>query len=193
MRRKWCDGGTDLRFVEVLGLEHVSTGPVWVPQAAKWLAARFEGKPDPGNCGKNNIFGLVNLLGREPVGALSFLPEERAIEQIVARPPRRPIGDAELSDRIRDRESIPFPVWDGTVRLSVAGYQDKLQVLLEGDQISLVEAPLASTHILKPGASNPGTPFMVANEHFCMTLAMRMGLPAAFCSSRIAVSSSAVA
>lgn len=58
LRRKWCDGGTDLRFVEVLGLEHVSTGPVWVPQAAKWLAARFEGKPDPGNCGKNNIFGL---------------------------------------------------------------------------------------------------------------------------------------
>jgi len=128
---------------------------------------------------KNNIFGLVNLLGREPVGALSFLPEGGDAGQIAAPEPRRPISDAELSDRIRDRGNIPFPVWDGKVRLSVAGYQDKLQVLLEGDQVSLVEAPLASTHILKPEANNPRTPCMVANEHFCMTLASRMGLPVA--------------
>ncbi|MEH3053198.1 MAG: alpha/beta fold hydrolase [Patulibacter minatonensis] len=58
LRKKYCDGGTQLRFVELLGVEHVSAGPVWVPQAAKWLAARFEGKADKGNCGKNNIFGL---------------------------------------------------------------------------------------------------------------------------------------
>ncbi|MBO9531623.1 MAG: alpha/beta fold hydrolase [Solirubrobacteraceae bacterium] len=58
LRKQYCAGGTPLRFVEVIGLEHVSTGPVWMPQAAKWLAARFEGKVDKGNCGKNNIFGL---------------------------------------------------------------------------------------------------------------------------------------
>jgi len=128
---------------------------------------------------KSNIYGLVNLLGREPVGALRFLPEGAEVEQAAGSTPRRLITDAELSERIRERDSIPFPVWDGNVRLSVAGFQDKLQVLLEGNQISLVEAPLASTHILKPESHNPATPFMVANEHFCMTLAARMGLPVA--------------
>lgn len=128
---------------------------------------------------KNNIFGLVNLLGREPVGALSFLPEGVEAEQAAAPALRRLIADAELSERIRERASTPFPVWDGKVRLSVAGFQDKLQVLLEGSRISLVEAPLASSHILKPESHNPATPFMVANEHFCMSLASRMGLPVA--------------
>ncbi|ARP80184.1 toxin HipA [Bordetella genomosp. 8] len=128
---------------------------------------------------KNNIFGLVNLLGREPVGALSFVSDEAEPEQDVTQAPRRPISDEELSNRIRERDRVPFPVWDGRVRLSVAGFQDKLQVLLDGDRINLAEAPLASTHILKPEAHNPATPFMVANEHFCMTLASRMGLPTA--------------
>ncbi len=128
---------------------------------------------------KNNIFGLINLLGREPVGALSFLPDGAEAGKAEAPAPRRPITDAELSQRIRQRDIVPFPVWDNKVRLSVAGFQDKLQVLLEGDRISLVEAPLASTHILKPESHNPATPFMVANEHFCMTLASRMGLPVA--------------
>ena len=71
---------------------------------------------------------------------------------------------------------MPFPVWDGKVRLSIAGYQDKLQVLVEGEQLSLADGSLASTHILKPDSRNPVTPYMVANEHFCMTLAARMEL-----------------
>ncbi|MFT4036242.1 MAG: lipase family protein [Patulibacter sp.] len=58
LRRRYCAGGTPLRFVQVVGLEHVATGPLWVPQAAKWLAARFEGKPDKGNCYRNDIFGF---------------------------------------------------------------------------------------------------------------------------------------
>lgn len=58
LRKKYCAGKSPLRFVEILGLEHISTGPVWMPQAAKWLAARFDGKVDKGNCGKDNIFGL---------------------------------------------------------------------------------------------------------------------------------------
>jgi len=163
--------------------------PLAGPPAASGVVARFlqnllpEGRAlDVASSfhrvSKGNIFGLINLLGREPVGALSFLAEDADASQAAAEP-RRPISDAELSERIRARDSVPFPVWDGKVRLSVAGFQDKLQVLLEGDQVSLVEAPLASTHILKPESPNPATPFMVANEHFCMTLALHMGLPVA--------------
>ena len=164
--------------------------PLAGPPAASGVVARFlqnllpEGRAldvasSLHHISKNNIFGLINLLGREPVGALSFLPEGGEAGQAAALAQRRLITDAELSERIRNRDSIPFPVWDGQIRLSAAGFQDKLQVLLEGEHISLVEAPLASSHILKPESHNPATPFMVANEHFCMTLASCMGLPVA--------------
>jgi len=130
---------------------------------------------------KNNIFALVHVLGKEPVGAFSFLamdatPEEaaRAAHEQVGVPGRRRVTDDELSERIRLREEVPFPVWDGKVRLSLAGYQDKLQVLVEGDQLSLAEGALSSTHLLKPESLNPQLPHMVANEHFCMTLAARL-------------------
>ncbi|HKT98773.1 MAG TPA: HipA domain-containing protein [Paraburkholderia sp.] len=139
---------------------------------------------------KDNIYGLIRMLGKEPVGALSFLASGEDAQPLAAATPkmdgqlareeRRIVGEEELAERIRDRDTIPFPVWDKRVRLSIAGYQDKLQVLVEGSQLSLVDgSPLSSTHILKPESRSPGTPFMVANEHFCMTLAARMGLPAA--------------
>lgn len=130
---------------------------------------------------KDNVFGLIRMLGKEPVGALSFVPDDGADVQAPAavEPVRRVISAEELTDRIRKRDAIPFPVWDDRVRLSIAGHQDKLQVLVEGEQFALVEGALSSTHILKPESRNPHAPFMVANEHFCMTLAARMGLPVA--------------
>src|SRR5262249_37550334 len=78
----------------------------------------------------------------------------------------------------------PLAVWDGKVRMSIAGVQDKLMVYLdrpaeEGGRLFLVEPPLASTHILKPEPEGMRTPQLVVNEHFCMSLAKRMGLPAA--------------
>lgn len=127
---------------------------------------------------KDNIFGLIRMLGREPVGAFSFTAadNEAAGEVPADEPIRREIPDEELSQRIKEREQIPFPVWDKKVRLSVAGYQDKLQVMVEGNRISLVDGSLSSTHILKPESRNTATPFMVANEHYCMTLSAQMGL-----------------
>jgi serine/threonine-protein kinase HipA len=43
----------------------------------------------------------------------------------------------------------------------------------------LADPPLASTHILKPEPGRASTPYLVVNEHFCMSLARRMGLPTA--------------
>ena len=134
---------------------------------------------------KDNIYGLIRMLGKEPVGALSFLAQDDQQEDTQCahaaelEPIRREITDEELSARIRERDFVPFPVWDGKVRLSVAGYQDKLQVLVENGRIFLVDGSLSSTHILKPETRNPNTPFMVANEHYYMTFAGRMGLPVA--------------
>jgi len=146
---------------------------------------------------KDNTFGLVYVLGREPVGALSFMgmaqeaasgedgaepaeTEYTAVEENDALPVRRVVPNEELSERIRRRDEIPFPVWDRKLRLSVAGFQDKLQVLVEGESLSLVDGgPISSTHILKPESLNPASAFMVANEHYCMTLAASIGLPTA--------------
>jgi serine/threonine-protein kinase HipA len=68
--------------------------------------------------------------------------------------------------------------------MSIAGVQDKLMVYLDrpledGGRLFLVEPPLASTHILKPDPARQVTPHLVVNEHFCMSLARRMGLPVA--------------
>ncbi|KVP16886.1 HipA domain-containing protein [Burkholderia ubonensis] len=135
---------------------------------------------------KSNTFALIRLLGKEPVGAFSFMAHdaspEDAARNVAAeeeKPPRRPITHDELSQRIRERDAIPFPLWDGKVRLSLAGYQDKLQVLVEGEQLSLADGALSSTHLLKPESRNPYMPCMVANEHFCMSLAARLRLPVA--------------
>nr|WP_175799973.1 HipA domain-containing protein [Burkholderia anthina] len=130
---------------------------------------------------KDNVFGLIRMLGKEPVGALSFVPADGSSARApdTLEPVRRPISAEELTDRIRKRDAIPFSVWDDRVRLSIAGHQDKLQVLVEGERYALVDGTLSSSHILKPESRSPNAPFMVANEHFCMTLARHMGMPVA--------------
>jgi serine/threonine-protein kinase HipA len=126
---------------------------------------------------RNNIYGLIRELGKETSGAFSFTADES--------PPgaratiRREISRAELHSRILERAQIPFSVWDGRVRMSIAGYQDKLPVYLDGGRMYLVEGELASTHILKPEPPDNRLPMMVANEHFGMSLATRLGLSAA--------------
>jgi serine/threonine-protein kinase HipA len=122
---------------------------------------------------KSNIFGLIRVLGRETAGALSFLPAGQLPQAQEAQ--RRPVTLAELQQRIDDRNRIPFAIWDDKVRMSVAGYQDKLLVLREGDALLLADGTLSSTHILKPEPLNDKLPCMVANEHFCMRLVNRLG------------------
>jgi serine/threonine-protein kinase HipA len=122
---------------------------------------------------KSNIFGLIRVLGRETAGALSFLPAGQLPQAQEAR--KRPVTPDELQQRISDRNQVPFAIWDDKVRMSVAGYQDKLLVLREGDALFLADGALSSTHILKPEPLNSKLPCMVANEHFCMRLANRLG------------------
>lgn len=127
---------------------------------------------------KNNLYGLIRELGQETSGALSFRTgDEKVAPQATTR---REIPPQELRQRIAERAQVPFAVWDGKVRMSMAGYQDKLSVYLDADKrIFLVEGGLASTHILKPEPTDERVNLLVANEHFCMSLAHRLGLPAA--------------
>jgi serine/threonine-protein kinase HipA len=92
----------------------------------------------------------------------------------------RRVTSEELSDRIRRRAELPFSVWDGKVRLSIAGYQDKIAVYQQGDAWFLVDGPrLASTVILKPMPTRPQLAHLPGNEYLCMQLAQRSGLDVA--------------
>lgn len=132
---------------------------------------------------KSNVFGLIHALGTETAGVLRFRDAQAAMDAHVAHEMRE-IPVEELDARIAGHD-IPFMVWDGKVRMSVAGVQDKLLVYIDapldqGGRVFLVQGPrLASTHILKPDFGHPKMPHLAINEHFCMTLARRIGLPAA--------------
>ena len=126
------------------------------------------------NIQKNNIFGLIRHLGQETTGALTFLPMGKTPNAL--EPQFRELMLSELQERIERRNNVPFTVWDGRVRMSIAGFQDKLLVNRVGERLFLVDGSLSSTHILKPEPLNTALAFMVANEHFCMKLASRMSL-----------------
>lgn len=131
---------------------------------------------------RSNVFGLIRALGAETAGVLRFRDADNAMAD--AEHSIREVPLDELNARIADRE-VPFTVWDGKVRMSVAGVQDKLLVYLDapleqGGRLFLVEGPrLASTHILKPDLGQARLPHLAVNEHLCMTLARRIGLPVA--------------
>jgi serine/threonine-protein kinase HipA len=133
---------------------------------------------------KANVFGLIRALGAETAGVLRFLDVGGHAVAPAHEPTLREITHAELAARIANRD-IPFTVWDGKVRMSVAGVQDKLLVYLDaplesGGRMFLVDGPhLASTHLLKPDLGQHRLPHLAVNEHFCMTLAHGIGLPAA--------------
>ena len=132
---------------------------------------------------KSNIFALINALGTETTGAFRFWRTGEVPPLSAATAPREVTRD-ELGRRLNERDAIPLALWDGKVRMSIAGVQDKVLVYIdrpvtEGSRMFLVEPPLASTHILKPEPDRAVTPHLVVNEHFCMSLAKRMGLPVA--------------
>ena len=132
---------------------------------------------------KSNIYALIGALGTETTGAFRFWRSDEEPPAVAAKPPRE-VTREELDQRIAERDEIALAVWDGKVRMSIAGVQDKLMVYLDrplsdAGRLFLVEPPLASTHILKPDPARQVTPHLVVNEHFCMSLARHMKLPVA--------------
>ena len=121
---------------------------------------------------KQNIFGLIQAMGFETSGALRFTRENEKTAPLF-----RPISDEELSQRIDEIESRSIIIWDKKQRLSLAGVQEKLPVLLKDGEIGLADGSLSSTHILK--FQNRRNEHIVVNEYFCMLLAKELGLTVA--------------
>lgn len=125
---------------------------------------------------KSNIFALIAVVGEETTGALTFCFAGAVPDH--THPGFRVVTPEELQDRIRSRRRISIALWDGKPRLSVAGVQDKLPLLVKSSgEMGFGEGSLASTHILKFGQNNDM--HMVVNEYICMKLARLVKLPVA--------------
>ena len=130
---------------------------------------------------KANVAGLLANLGLDLAGAVS-IKVKGSKDAILDEPGDRlrPVSQQELSERIRNRSHSSLTYWDGKVRLSVAGYQDKVVVFeREGDWYFSNSPEISSTVIIKPEPVNPMMAGAVYNEFVCMRLADMVGVPAA--------------
>ena len=118
---------------------------------------------------KANKFGLLEAIGNETAGALTFSPDNIVVTNF------REISNEELTERIINKENINITLWDGKIRLSLSGVQDKLPlVVLKDNKYGIGEGKIASTHILK--FEKKDDIHLVLNEYFCMKLAKLCGL-----------------
>ena len=125
---------------------------------------------------RSNVFGLIAAIGAETAGAMSFRMGDEP--EGTLQTTFRPVTAMELEQRISQRRNISIAVWDGKPRLSVAGVQDKLPLLIRADgEMGFGEGELASTHILKFGTDR--ALHLVVNEFVCMQLARAIKLPVA--------------
>lgn len=126
-----------------------------------------------------NPFSLLEAVGGECAGALSLYPEGMA--------PAPEDSDAmEFLDEGRLREILsllkrrPLLAGGDDMRLSLAGAQDKLAVRRVDGRLALMRGGAPTTHILKPLIrGDREIRDSVHNELFCLTLAARVGIPAA--------------
>lgn len=120
---------------------------------------------------EQNDFALLEVVGGECAGAVSLLPDDN---QPAGEGGYHRLDDGELNALIADLPRRPMLAGEQGIRLSLAGAQNKLPVLFDGKHVSLPMGTAPSSHILKPPILQ--YPDSVANESFCMQLALRVGL-----------------
>ncbi|MGA3172269.1 MAG: type II toxin-antitoxin system HipA family toxin [Chthoniobacteraceae bacterium] len=127
-----------------------------------------------------NDFAMLDKIGGECAGAVTFLPEGEALPK--REDSYRLLLPAALGEILRTLPRRPLLAGEEGVRLSLAGAQDKVAVHVSGDGISIPLAGAPSTHILKPSIER--FEGVVFNEAFCMRLARAVGINAAHVETR---------
>lgn len=119
-----------------------------------------------------DAFRLLAWYGAESAGSVSLLP---AGTQSPLFEPLRRLTAQDLEARIRSLPKLPLA--HGAVkRMSLAGAQHKLAVVLQNDMLYEPAGAAPSTHILKPDHPDEDYSHSVINEWFVMRLARRLGL-----------------
>ena len=125
-----------------------------------------------------NEFRLLEALGGEVAGALALWPEgERPPAEAPSIEPAKPLDDDALCGILNRLPTRPMLAGETGLRLSLAGAQAKLPVVVDNGHIALPTPGQPTTHILKPPIERfEGT---TENEAFAMRLAREVGLSVA--------------
>ena len=128
---------------------------------------------------RGNDFALLDRLGGDVAGAIQLQPPGASPPPLAppvgARP--QPLEPEKLAAVLDALPARPLLADEEGLRLSLAGAQSKLPVVLVNGEIALPVPGQATTHILKPPITR--FPDTVENETFVMRLAGRIGLLAA--------------
>ena len=122
---------------------------------------------------RSNDFGLLAAIGGDCAGAVSLRVGDQGAEPAAVEW----LEPAELQTVLDQIPQRPMLARHNGLRLSLAGAQDKLPVVFDGQRIGLPRGDAASTHILKPSITAING--SVINEAFCMALAQATGLQVA--------------
>lgn len=125
----------------------------------------------------DNPFRFLAALGGDVAGALAFLPEGEAPPRVPVGAPTHPLDEAELAALLDRLPRVPMLAGEGGARLSLAGAQGKLPVILIDGAVAVPRIGEPSTHLIKPEPER--FPGLAANEAFCLSLARAVGLDAA--------------
>lgn len=121
-------------------------------------------------------FELLAALAGDCAGAIALYPED-VLPSTVESQHRYRLLSAEDKEKLFAEAFIMdlgFLGPEEKTRLSLAGVQDKLPIMIKGDELYLPLDGAPSTHILKP--QHIKWKNLVENEAFCMALAKKMGL-----------------
>lgn len=126
---------------------------------------------------KGNDFRLLERLGGDVAGALTLWPDGEAPPAPQGVAAGEPLDEARLAEVIDALPARPFLAGEAGLRLSLAGVQQKLPVVLLNGAVALPAPGQPSTHILKPPIAQLAA--TTENEAFAMRLAAALGLAVA--------------
>ena len=121
---------------------------------------------------EQDAFGLLAFFGAESAGALVLQDPARPL---AADRGLKKLPYAALSERIGNMARVPLS-HDAPKRMSIAGAQHKLLVVMRDGALFEPLPGTPSTHILKPEHLSDDDAASVANEYFTMRLARAMRL-----------------
>ncbi|MCH9673721.1 MAG: type II toxin-antitoxin system HipA family toxin [Gammaproteobacteria bacterium] len=141
----------------------------------RWAQRFFVSPDDP--------IGLLGAVGEDCAGAVHFTngaprTDGEQTPPRDERPRTKWLSDAEVAERLRALRRDKAAWRDGRDpgQFTLAGAQPKIAILVHGERCAIPVGHIPTTHILKPDTAFAGH---AVNEHICLQLARRMGLPAA--------------
>ena len=121
-----------------------------------------------------NDFALLNHIGGECAGAVTFLAPGQGLPAPTRDDDVQWLSDEDVVAILDELPRRPMLAGNDGLRLSLAGAQDKLPVVFDGNRLGLPRNGTPSSHILKPAIN--AVEDSVINEGFCMALAEAMRL-----------------